>query len=706
MSAVEETGRVPKPKKFGLNAEKGAFPAIVTSELVIEPYEEEKIVNSLVKETGLAKKTAVRIARETRDFLRNNNITQADTTLIREVVNTLLLKHGLPEHRNKYQRIGLPAYDIEQLIRESTRENANLQHQPETIHKLIADSVVRQYTLTRVLTPELSHAHLTGEIHIHNLEYWPIRPYCASHDLRYLFKHGLRTDGTGKYSPVAKPAKNPETAVLHTAKFLAAMQTEFAGAQGADFFNVWLAPYVRGLEYQRIKQLMQAFIFEMSTMPAARGGQVVFSDINLELGVPDIAKRVDAIGPGGQIAGKYGEYENEAQSLFKALMEVYLEGDAQGKPFFFPKPSIKLRKESIDAATYEENLLLAHRLASKYGTPYFLNLIPGYLPEVVNSMCCRVLLSARKEDMEDFKNGKMRSGSLQNITINLPRIAYESKDETNIFEILRARMELAKKALLLKREVITKRMAEGTLPLLTMDLDGEPYYRLNKIVHSIGMAGLNECVQYHTGKQLHESQDSLKLGLKLIQYMRDTALEFEKETGLRFAIDQSPAETTAARLAVIDYRRYGKKITKTLKGNLNKGIVYYTNSTHLNVSANIPLTERLQKEASFHPLCTGGVISHVFLGESYIDEKALLSFTRNLSKNTLLAYWDYNRDISVCKSCGQVSAGMQKKCPKCKGESFEYYSRITGYYSNVSAWHPAKQQELADRKRYTFGEPS
>ncbi len=704
MSAVEETGRVPKPKKFGLNTEKGAFPGVVTSELVIEPYEEEKIVNSLIKETGLPKKTAAKVAKEAREFLKKNNITEADTIIIREIVNSILLKSGLSEYRDKYQRIGLPVYDIEQLIRESTRENANLQHQPETIHKLIADSVVRQYTLKRILTPELAKAHLSGEMHIHNLEYWPIRPYCASHDLRYLFKHGLMTDGSGKYSPTAKPAKNPETAVLHTAKFLASMQTEFAGAQGADFFNLWLAPYVRGLEYPRIKQLMQMFVFEMSTMPAARGGQVVFSDINLELGVPDVAKKLDAIGPGGQAAGKYGDYEAETQLLFKALMEVYLEGDARGKPFFFPKPSIKLRKETIDAATYEENLTLAHKLASKFGTPYFLNLIPAYMPEIVNSMCCRVLLKARKEDSEDFKSGKMRGGSIQNITINLPRIAYESRDETGLLELLRARMELAKKALLLKREVIAKRMEEGTLPLLSMNLDGEPYYRLNKVIHSIGMVGLNECVQYRTGKQLHESQDSLKLGLKIIQYMRDVSQEFEKETGLRFAIDQSPAETTAARLAVIDYRQYGKKITKILNGNLNKGVVYYTNSTHLNVSANIPLTERLQKEASFHPLCNGGVISHAFLGDAYMDEKALLSFTRNLSKNTLLAYWDYNRDISVCNSCGQVSAGMQKKCPKCKGESFEYYSRITGYYSNVSAWHPAKQQELADRKRYALGE--
>jgi ribonucleoside-triphosphate reductase len=700
---IEVPERLPKYRKLKRKPNIVELPTVVTSELVVEPYVEDKIVNSLIKETSIKKSDALKIAREVRRFLLENKIRETSAPMVREICVLFLLKRGLKEIAEQYRRVGLPIADVSYLIREHTRENANLVHNPETIHKLLADAIVREYTLTYILPKHLAKAHLEGLIHIHKMDYFPIRPYCASADARYFLKHGIISDGVGAHVAVTKPAKHAETALMHLAKAYAALQVHHSGAIGMDFFNVFLAPYVQGLPYDRIKQLMQMFIFEMATMPASRGGQVVFSDANFELGVPNVLKDVPAVLPGGVVKEgvTYGDFEDEVRSLFKAAMDVYLEGDASGKPFFFPKPDIKLRKEFIDHEDYAESLLLASRVVAKFGSPYFVNLIPDYMPDVVLAQCCRVLVKMRGEDYEDLVNGRLIGGQFCNNTINLPRIAYEAKEEGKIFELLRQRMELVKEVTMVQRREISTRLKEGSLPLLSMNLDGQPYYRMDKVYHSIGMVGLNEMVQFLTGEELHESEDAWKFGLKVIREMNNIVKEFEEETGLRWVLSQTPAETTATRFAVIDYAKFGKSIKNVVKGNLKKGAIYYTNSTHLNWEANVPLIDKLKIEASFHPLLDGGVVSAVFLGERP-DPEAVMSLTKNIAKSTLLAYWSYSLDFTQCRRCSNLMVGILDKCVNCGAEEkyLEWYSRIVNYYSRVRDWHLAKREELKRRFRY------
>jgi ribonucleoside-triphosphate reductase len=106
---------------------------------------------------------------------------------------------------------------------------------------------------------------------------------------------------------------------------LAAAQTNWAGGQGYDFFNVWLAPFVRDLSYERMKQLAQMFIYEMSQMYVARGGQTVFSSIALECAVPKIIWDVPVVLPGGDVSQSetYVDYFDEANAFFNAILDVY-----------------------------------------------------------------------------------------------------------------------------------------------------------------------------------------------------------------------------------------------------------------------------------------------------------------------------------------------------------------------------------------------
>lgn len=701
---VEVPERIPKVEVLKRKPDIVELPTVVTSELVIEPYVEDKIVNSLLKETKIEKEAAVEVAQEVRQFLLENKIREISAPMVREICVTLLLKHGLKEVAEQYCRVGLPITDVTQLIREHTRENANLVHNPETIHKLLADAVVREYTITHILPKPLAKAHLQGLIHIHKMDYFPIRPYCASADIRYFLKYGVISDGVGTHVAVTKPAKHAEVAVLHLAKAYSALQIHHSGAVGTDFFNVFLAPYVQGLPYDRIKQLMQMFIFEMASMPASRGGQVVFSDVNFELGIPKIVRDIPAVLPGGVVKEgvTYGDFEDEAQQIFRAAMEVYLEGDGAGKPFFFPKACIKLRREFIDKDEYDQLLFQAHGVASKFGTPYFLNLIPDYMPDVVLAQCCRVLVKARKEDYDDLVEGRLRGGQFCNNTVNLPRIAYEAKDEKEVYELLRERMELLKEVTFVHRREIETRLKEGSLPFLSMTLDGQPYYRMDKVYHSIGMVGLNDMVQHITGCQLHESKDAWALGLRVIQEMNNIAKDFEEETGLRWVLSQTPAETTATRFAVIDLRsRFADEAKKVVRGDLEKGAVYYSNSTHVNWEANVPLIDKVQIEASFHPLLDGGLITAIYLGE-HPDPSALMEFTKRVAKNTLSAYWCYSLDFTQCRRCGYITIGIEDKCARCGATQadLEWFAKVVNYYGRVKDWHTAKQVELRRRHRY------
>jgi len=679
------------------------FPAVRTSKIQFESFDAEKIKESLMREVNLTSDDAQKISEKVAEKVNRIGLSFLSSPLIRELVCVTLLEHNLERERAKYTRLGLPVYDVTRMVASGDKENANLQHNPETIHKLAADAVFSQYALLSALPPNLADAHMSGEIHIHELEYFITRPFCQEHDLRFFLRRGLMVDGQGVHTSVAGPAKHPEVAMLHAAKALAAAQTNWAGGQGYDFFNVWLAPFMRGLSYEKVKQLAQMFIYEMSQMYVARGGQTVFSSIALECSVPKVAEDIPAVMPGGKVGPDvYGDYADEANLFFNAIMDVYLGGDFAGKPFNFPKPEVKIRPEYL--GRFDKEYLKAAALAAKFGSPYFLNLCPSYMPDIVNSQCCRIILTPDSEEEDDFRLGRVRMGSLQMITINLPRIAYESnRNDQEFFEILDERMDLAKEALEIKRNTIKKRLDEGALPFASMDVDGEPYLKLGKQVLNIGFIGLNEALKAHTGEELHETQNAWRFGLKIISHMANRAEEYTKETGGRFGILQTPAESTCHRLALIDRKMFGDRAV--VQGDFNNGSPYYTNSSHVKPSADIPFGQRVKIEASFHPITRGGAIMHVWLGEANPSPEAIASLTKRIATKSLAAYFTYTKDLTICTKCQKVESGLLKICPNCGAvdPDLEWWSRITGYYQRVKGWNAGKRAELADRRRYATG---
>ena len=443
-------------------------------------------------------------------------------------------------------------------------------------------------------------------------------------------------------------------------------------------------------------------VFEFSQQAVARGGQAIFTDINLYWEVPKHFQNVPAIGPGGTFTGlTYGDYLPEAQQFVWALFDVFKEGDGIGRPFFFPKPLVHMTERFFKTPGHEDFLAHICEVAAEKGNTYFV-FDRGDTAKI--SECCRLAFKLDASDLEDAKTPwKMRYSAMQNVTLNLPRIAYEANlNDDRLFELITDRIQLAAKAHVQKKEFITKLLKMGKygpLSLLAMELDGEPYYRLDRASFLIGMLGLNEMIQYHTGEQLHQSKDALMFGLRVIAFMNKEAERIGGELDIKMPLEQTPAESTAYRMARLDMKHYPMQAPTVIKGNKSAGELYYTNSTYLNVSEPINPIDKVKKEGIFHPLIDAGALTHVWVGESKPDPASLASFVQKTMRNTQNSQIAFSPEFTSCLDCGRTTRGLYEACPKCGAENVEGITRVTGFFSKVSSWNKGKIGELKDRHR-------
>ncbi|WP_292342914.1 anaerobic ribonucleoside-triphosphate reductase [Methanohalophilus sp. DAL1] len=736
------------------------MPKVRTTDGHMVEWDRNIVVNQLLKETSLSERfhgipaitrdEALGIAKETEKRIRSMNLRFLSGPLIREVVNMVLIERNDVEWRNISTRVGTPVYDaceIDMGTGFEAKENANLQENAETSHKKKADKISKEQYLL-LLPPKLSDLHLNGDLHIHDLEYMGTRAFCQDWDLRYFFYYGLMPDGSGAKASVAGPAMKAEVAVLHAVKALGSAQTNFAGGQGFYNFLTFLAPFLEGKSYKEIEQLMQMFVYEMTQMMVARGGQLVFSSVQLSPGVPKLWRDKPVVyrgrvwdGSDGSDVRVYGEYEREVRLGFQALMNVMLEGDYWGKPFNFPKPEISIEPDFMEEdemfnrahpelATYDDLYNLTFELTAKFGTPYFDNQLPPYrgAGEGISCyQCCAYQFSANAEDDDEFDeklnftDGKHFSmGSWQVVSLNCPRAAYKAQgNDEELFSRLKGLMDRAIEVFQTKLKWMTPIIESGRMPFATQQpkdpvtgKKGAVAVDMDSLVFTIGVVGINEMVQYHTGSQMHESKEAFKIAVRAMTEMEMHARKISEEHGIEIALARTPAETTCQRFAVSDllHDEYREMAASVLKGDVGSSLsslrethdlpVYYTNGTHAPPGADLSLMERINVEHVFFPIVDGGNIMHIWLGEGSPDAKGLKDFTMHLARNTQTGYFAFTKDMTVCMNDFHMMSGLQDSCENCDSDNVEHLSRVTGYIQSVGGWNAAKKQELADRMRY------
>lgn len=313
---------------------------------------------------------------------------------------------------------------------------------------------------------------------------------------------------------------------------------------------------------------------------------------------------------------------------------------------------------------------------------------------VVTHQCCRLrldLTELRKKNGGFFGSGES-TGSVGVVTINLPKLAYESENVEEFYSKLDHVMDIAARSLDIKRKVITKLLDNGFYPYTKRYLG-----HFNNHFSTIGLVGMNEAgLNAKWIKAGMDDERTQKWAVELLNHMRDRLIIYQQQYGALFNLESTPAESTSYRFAKHDKERYPDIHTAN-----DSGTPYYTNSTNLPVGYTADVFDALDIQDPLQVLYTSGTVFHTYLGEKLPTWKSAAQLIKTITDNYHLPYITLSPTYSVCKNHGYLT-GEVVRCPDCGGET-EVYSRITGYYRPIKNWNDGKVQEFKDRKEYEPG---
>jgi ribonucleoside-triphosphate reductase (formate) len=574
------------------------------------------------------------------------------------------------------------------------KENSNMCYSLQGLNNYISSDVTSEYWLNSIYPPEIRRAHKDGDLHIHDLSLLSV--YCVGWDLADLLRNGFK-GVEGKVE--SAPPRHLRSALGQIVNFFYTLQGEAAGAQAVSNFDTLLAPFVRydNLSQDEVKQALQEFVFNIN-IPTRVGFQTPFTNITMDLYVPQILKDAPIIVGGVEQAATYSEFQKEMNMINQAFAEVMMAGDAKGRVFTFPIPTYNI---TPDFDWDNPDLEPLWEMTGKYGIPYFSNFVNSDMkPDDARSMCCRLRLDNR----ELLKRGgglfgaNPLTGSIGVVTINLPRIGYLANDRAEFLVRLEKQISLAVESLAIKRKILEKFTDKNLYPyskfyLREIKKNGGLFWKNH--FSTIGIIGMNEACLNFLGQDI-ASVNGRAFAAETMDFMRDIIADIQDRTGDIFNLEATPAEGTSYRLCMLDKKQY-PEIKCANESDYRKGAApYYTNSTQLPVNYSDDIFETLALQDDLQAKYTGGTVLHIFLGEKVADTTVLKSLIRKVASNYRLPYFTITPTFSVCPTHGYL-AGEQQTCRDCC-EKTEIYSRVVGYQRPVKQWNNGKQAEYSRPK--------
>lgn len=629
---------------------------------------------------------------------------------------------------------------IEAKNNDITRENANMNtDSPAGMMMKFASETTKPFVDDYLLTPEARDAVRNGYLHIHDKDYYPTKSLtCVQHPLDNILKYGFIA-GHGE----SRPAKRIETAAVIACISLETAQNEMHGGQAIPAFDFYLAPYVRssfieevkkveqmtGEDYSdqynvevedfvhhpldglkgkeralqhamnatvsRVHQSMEAFIHNMNTIHSRGGNQVVFSSIN------------------------YGtDTSAEGRCVIRELLTSTYEGVGNGATAIFPIQIWK-KKRGVNYEPADRNYDL-YRLACKVTArrffPNFVNLDATfnhhekwkaddpkrYLYEIATMGCRTRVFENRYGEKTSVGRGNLSFSTINIVRIAIECMAIQNYDErierffNKLDEMLEVtarqlcdRFDFQKTAYVKQFPLLMSRLWNGADKLAPTDTIEEV---MNQGTLGIGFIGLAEALVALTGKHHGESEDSQKLGLRIVSHMRSRINEFCERYNHNFSVLATPAEGLSGKFTAKDRRSFG-----VIPGVTDKA--YYTNSNHVPVYYHCSPRHKARIEGPYHELTRGGHIFYVEIdGDATHNPDAISDIVDLMDKHNI-GYCSVNHNRNRCMNCGYEDAqdGLTV-CPKCGSTHIDKLQRITGYLvGTTDRWNSAKLAELADR---------
>lgn len=625
------------------NTQKTKAMLVRTSHSTLEEFDANKIAHSLIREAKMPPEEAQKTAKEAEKLLQKAKTKYVTAPLIREIVNTLLIEKGQEDYRHKLTRLGLPVHEVTALI-----ENKEQPQNPTTILTKAGQTIFNEYTLLNIFPRDIADAHTTGSIHIDSISTWLLKPSEIIHDLRFFLQNGLTTN-----NPLQLPQKPPETleqalslalnALIHGSQEINALQT-------LPQFNLFLAPYTRNTNPITTKETLRTFIQNLN--------QQVDAAISLNLTIPVYLADKPATGPRGQQTGKYADFAQEALFLASQIIDIVAE-ESSPKPLLNPRIIIKISKDNLLNEEAKKILQKAHTLAADKGILYFAN-----TSDERNTAFSATGAKFEADLTGDWETDTLRTGCLGMVTINLPRIVYESeKEKSKFLDLLKERYELATRALEIKARTLKQR-EKMILPFLTQNGNGDKYFRLENCSNLINVAGLNEASRAFC-EQNNTQTDVTAFTLEIAQNIVNLKAKTGRKHGKRFFPVILQSHEASERLAQLDIEKFGAAKVK-FSGTRDKP--YYTTIKRLQIQPGNPLNvtqESLKTTQTLNILNPGGNITVIELEQAEAKPEELLNLTTQLVETQSAEFFTYNRATTFCSNCQKSWNGTLQKCPQC-----------------------------------------
>jgi ribonucleoside-triphosphate reductase len=530
---------------------------------------------------------------------------------------------------------------VGEILIETSRENANIANSPSAKMLQIASAASKSYYLNRLLPEHIAQAHIRGDIHIHDLDFYGKTLNCVHIPLGKLLKEGFN-NGHG----YIRPPKRPDSATALAAIILQSSQNDMFGGQSFAAFDKDMAPYVKGADDNMIYQAMEALVYNLNSMHSRAGAQVPFSSLNLGTDTSEDGRRVT-----------------------KQLLLAYERGLGRGENPIFPNILFKV-KAGVNLRQGDPNydlFKLAVRVASERMNPTFVFCDSSFnkkYGDEIAYMGCRTRLISNVCGPE-VSAGR---GNLSFTTLNLPRLAIKaSKSKEKFFALLDEKIALVIEQLL-HRYRVQGNLKVKDLPFLMgqgLYVGSENLKSADRIESAIkngsmalGFIGLSETLTALFGKHHGESEEMQALGLEIAAFMQQRMNEAVEKYGLNFAVIATPAEGLSGRFAAMDRREYG-----VIEGVTDKE--YYTNSFHIPVGFKIKAAEKIRLEGAYHKYTLGGHISYIeFDAPPSENLEAVEDIIRYMNECDI-GYAGINFPIDFCEACGHRGVMNTDVCPVC-----------------------------------------
>ena len=572
-----------------------------TSHDSIEEFNSHKIIQSLVREGSLPLELSQKITEEVENRIYKFQTTYLTGSLIREMVNNVLLEHGHEEYRNKLARLGMPVFDIQEMF----TNVENLKNGAEDLLFKSGKNVLTEYLLTNTLPKDIADAHMAGDIHISNAGLWSVIPDTVFLNLKEFVENGIQLQG--KYLGVTR---------LSQTKTLDDLET-----------------------------LLSTFFMLIS------------KEASQEVVIDDLVS----------VLAKYSKTASEIENMLTKVFTL-----SSTSISFDKSPTIISFRIPLSTDQKITQSVLAAYHTYVHSTPFpKIGLVIDYekgkisnvskiLSEII-SIGGNVIFSKGSCSTNGIKTQEKTSTTsitLGSVTINLPRLAFESnKDET----YFRARLALLMKPVIssmaLRKKDISDLTRRGINPILA---NSTQFMQRSNVSLVLNLVGLKEAVF-----NILDHKD-VKDGNEILYKVLETAIDIASKKGQEVGINVKIAMLDSdgiSRFVTLDGEKYGKNsvVDMTDNGSYSQGLLIDgKNISSLNAKNEI-ITECNKRTK----ILNGGISVKI-----HLDDKSKSSDIRKIIEDTssLISSFKPTKHVPICGNCGYKDENLSDKCPTCKSQ--------------------------------------